>query len=94
MPVWTLEDLDRALQGEPDKGRGADKAVMTDARRLPPAGRQALAHLYNLCEAKLGFPWQCMLAITMLQPKQKGDRASRVVLQMLRTTQQIPSTRL
>eukprot|EP00959_Pyramimonas_sp_CCMP1952_P349495 7322975-Pyramimonas_sp.AAC.1 len=75
MPVWTLEDLDRALQGEPDKCRGADKMVMTDARRLPPAGRQALVHLYNRCEAKLGFPRQRMLAIIMLQPKQKGDRA-------------------
>eukprot|EP00959_Pyramimonas_sp_CCMP1952_P381391 7991714-Pyramimonas_sp.AAC.1 len=80
MPVWTLEDLDRALQGEPDKGRGADKMVMMDARRLPPAGRQAPVHLYNLCEAQLGSPWQCMLAIVSLRPTQKGDRALALLI--------------
>eukprot|EP00959_Pyramimonas_sp_CCMP1952_P404098 8467512-Pyramimonas_sp.AAC.1 len=35
--------------------------------------------MFNCCEDVLGWPWQCALALVMLQPKPKGDRALALI---------------
>ena len=49
-PNWTLEDLDRALQGEPDKGQGVDRLQRGDLRRLPAEGRHQIVDLQRVRE--------------------------------------------
>eukprot|EP00959_Pyramimonas_sp_CCMP1952_P401690 8416904-Pyramimonas_sp.AAC.1 len=53
--------------------------AMTDAKRLPVRGRTALVDMFNCCEDLRGRPWQCMLALVMLQPKPKVDRALALI---------------
>ncbi|CAK0821269.1 unnamed protein product, partial [Prorocentrum cordatum] len=38
--AWTVEDLDAALKGEPDRGQRTDELNCSDIRRLPLEGRQ------------------------------------------------------
>ena len=52
-PSWSLEALDAAVQGAPNKGKGTDQMNMDDIRRLPPAGREAFVTMYNSCEEKI-----------------------------------------
>eukprot|EP00959_Pyramimonas_sp_CCMP1952_P261028 5457643-Pyramimonas_sp.AAC.2 len=54
--------------------------AMTDTRRLPPAGRQQLADLFNRCEVHMWFPWQCTLAPIMLQPKARGGTGALALM--------------
>eukprot|EP00959_Pyramimonas_sp_CCMP1952_P233574 4881544-Pyramimonas_sp.AAC.1 len=58
--AWSLEDLDSALKGGPDRGQGVDRLSCSDLRRLPPEGRQAIVDLLNECERKLMWPWQLL----------------------------------
>ena len=67
--TWTLEQMDQAIRGAPDRGKGVDQMCMTDLRRLPTQGRQEFVDMYNNCEKNLAWPWQILEAIVMLEPK-------------------------
>ena len=84
--AWTVEDLDKALQGEPDRGQGVDRINCSDIRRLPKEGRQAIVDLFNECEVHLMWPWQLLCSVVMGMPKPaKGDRALALLPQLVRT---------
>ena len=89
MRTWTLEDFDFSLSNSPDRGKGTDKLVSSDFRRLPCAGRQALVDLFNQCEAHVSWPWQLQSTIIMLQPKPEGDRALGLLPQICRAWEKL-----
>eukprot|EP00959_Pyramimonas_sp_CCMP1952_P099240 2074650-Pyramimonas_sp.AAC.1 len=68
---WTLDTSDQALRLQPDKGRGVDRLVATDVKRLPPVARQCFVDPFNHIEREVAWPHNIMLAVVMLEPKAK-----------------------
>jgi len=88
-PCWTLEQLDQALRLQPDRGRGVDKLVASDVRRLPTPGRQAFVDLINSVEEQQAWPYQLLQSIIMLEPKKTGDRALALIAWVIRCWQML-----